>query len=243
MNSEGTLQRIQTRLRQPVAPVQVIEELLPRTRTEAITWAQRLAAWDEYRGQYPGQVVALARVVSLRAMRTFGFTLSEDGRVVSRLREGKRWQTPTPSLSFRLEVQGEEVRVEYTPDYFPNGGKDHFYFVSPHEPPRPHCLSGTGYLSQFAPHDAVEACGGARDYAALFAEARLRGEEQAFKATFEGVRQDVEQPRRKNAPSRGSPAAAGEGHPPVLGDHTAQVIGEQEGTEDRHDPPHQGMLF
>jgi hypothetical protein len=223
--------------------MQVIAELLPRTRTEAVTWAQRLPAWDEYQGEYPDQVIGLARVVSRRAMRGFALTLSEDGRVVGRLREGKPGQTPEPSLTFLLAVGGEEVRVEYTPDYFPNGGKDLFYFVSPHEPARPHCLSASGYLSQFAQHDAVAACGGARAYAALFAEAQLRGEEQAFNTAFEGAEPAAKRTGRKKTRMPVPPPAAAEGQAPVLGDHTARVIEEQTGVKEEHEPPRQGLLF
>jgi hypothetical protein len=238
VDSEDTLRRIQDRLGRGDPPARVIEELLPLTPDEAVGWARRLPAWDEYRGPFQGQAVALARVVSRRAMRAFGLAFSEDGRVVGRPREGRPWPAPIPVQTFRLAAGGEELGVEYTPDYFPGGGTDHFSFVSPHQPPRPHRLSETGYLSQFAPHDAVEACGGPRAYAALFAEARLRGQEKAFNATFEGEWPEGKRRRRKKAAP-----AAGEGRPPVLGEHTARAVGGQGPPKPGEGPPRQGMLF
>lgn len=102
-------------------------------------------------------------------------------------------------------------------------------------------MSTTGYLSQFVPRDAVEACGGPKAYAALFAEARLRGEEDVFKATFEGTGPEAKQPRRRKA---SPPASAPTGEQlPVLGEHTAQVIAEQEGQKAPSQPPHQRTLF
>jgi hypothetical protein len=160
-----------------------------------------LPAWEEYRGQYPDQAIGLARVVSRRAMRSFGLSLSQDGRVSGGLQGSKSWQTPKPSLTFRLAAGGEEVRVEYTPDCFPGGGEDLFYFVSPHELGRPNCLSPSGYYSRRAPHDSVEACGGPRAYAALFAQARLAGQEKAFDAVFEGAWPEAKPTRRKKSRS------------------------------------------
>lgn len=132
-----TLKHIQERLSHGLGPQQVIEELLPQTRTDAMTWGRRLPGWEEYGGPFPAQVVALARVVSLRAMRAYRLTLNEDGRVVERRREEQPWKPQKPSLTFPLALGGEEVRVEYTADYFPDGGKDHFYFVSPQNPRSP----------------------------------------------------------------------------------------------------------
>ena len=149
-----------------------------------------------------------------------------------------------PSLTFRLAVGSEEVRVEYRPDYFPSGEQDLFSFVSPDEPDRPHCLSPTGHLSKLVPHDAVEAIGGPRAYAALFAEARLAGQEEAFNAAFEGDWPEAKQlRRRKKSRSPPAPSSSAEGPGPVVGRHTAEVIEEQAGMKDRDGPPHQGMLF
>jgi hypothetical protein len=71
-------------------------------------------------------------------------------------------------------------------------------------------------LSQFASRDAVEACGEAESFAALLAEARLRGEEEAFVAVFEGTRPEAQPNRtadRKPEDSTQSPS-------PVIGEHT-----------------------
>ena len=238
-----TLQQIQERLSRGQVPQQVIEELLPQTSAGAVTWARRLTGWEEFGGQFPPQVVALARLISRRAMRAYTLTLSEDGRVIDRTREGRVWQRPPPALTFRLAVQGQELRVEYTPDYFPNGGRDLFSFVSPHEPPQSHGLSETGYLSHMAPHDAVEACGGARVYAALFAEARLRGQEQAFSATFEGAKAERKQRRGKKTFQPVSAPETVVEPSPVLGEHTARVMGEQLETQVPEKPPRQSTLF
>jgi hypothetical protein len=40
---DETLERIQERLSQGATPAAVIEELLPRTRDEALSWCRRLA--------------------------------------------------------------------------------------------------------------------------------------------------------------------------------------------------------
>jgi hypothetical protein len=48
-------------------------------------------------------------------------------------------------------------------------GTDHYSFVSPHDPPRPHALSESGRWSHFASYDAVEASGGPRASAAQYA--------------------------------------------------------------------------
>src|ERR1700722_779112 len=156
-----TLKHIQERLSQGLAPQQVIEELLPLTRTDAMTWLRRLSIWTEYAEQFPVQTVALARLISLRARREFALTLTGDGRVIDSRHQGLSWPTPRPTSKFRLNLQGEEVCVEYTPYYFPDGRTDLLYFSSPQEPPQPHCLSATGHLSRLTPHDVVVACGGA----------------------------------------------------------------------------------
>ena len=97
--------------------------------------------WEEYHRQYPAQAIALARLVSLRSMREHRLILREDGRVVERPAEGKPRRTPKPAVTFPLTVGGEEVRVEYVEQYFPNSGAGMLYFRSPHEPARPHPLS------------------------------------------------------------------------------------------------------
>src|SRR5581483_8945296 len=80
-NQEEVLRHIEKRLSQGVAPAVIIKEMLPRTRDRALSWGRRLAVWDEYCPEYPAQVVALARIISQRAMREHGLTLRKDGRV------------------------------------------------------------------------------------------------------------------------------------------------------------------
>jgi hypothetical protein len=97
--------------------------------------------------------------------------------------------------------------------------------------------------TQFAQHDAVEACGGPQAYAALLPEARLRGEETAFNAAFEGTRAGAEQTRRKKAPLPAAPPATEERQAPVPREHATRVIAEQEATKGRGEPPRQRTLF
>jgi hypothetical protein len=112
---------VQDRLEQGAAQAQIISELLPQSRDSALSWARRPAAWEEYRPTHPAQAIALGRLISLRAMREYGLTLLEDGRIVDQLKAGKPWTTPKPALTFHLDIAGEKVRVEYTPEYFPSG--------------------------------------------------------------------------------------------------------------------------
>jgi hypothetical protein len=245
MNSHDTLQRLHDSLSQGIPPTRLIEELLPRTRADALAWARRLPLWDEYRGQFSDQVVALARVISRRAMKAFHLSLTEDGRLRQPHAEGKALPAPQPSLTFSLTINGEKIRVEYTHNYFPRSGdlKDNFYFVIPHAPPRAHPLSETGHRSQFALHDAVEACGGPQAYATLFAEATLRGEEKPFAATFEGEWPDAEKPRRATAPKPVLPPAAEKMNQPVAGEHAAKVTAERDEPAPTATRPQQRTLF
>jgi hypothetical protein len=224
-----TLGRIQERLSQGASAAVIIEEMLPRTRDEALSWGRRLSGWDEYQRQYSAQIVSLARLISRRTMREFGLTLRADGRVVEESRDVKPWKTP-PAVTFQLELSGEPVQVQYTRGYFPDGITDMLYFTSPHEPGRPHPLSDTGYLGHLVPSDVVEACGGHQAYAVLLADAILRGEQKQFKETFEGAFPKAGQGQRRQ-PKR-----------PQLtpGGHAARVIAEEEAPRQ---PPEQGMLF
>src|SRR5207244_1037333 len=176
LDPHALLTQLKDHLSQGTAPMQVIEEFLPRLRADALAWARRLSLWDEYRGQFPPQVVALARVLSRRAMRQFGLLLDQDGHVVSE--QGQQVARPAacPRLCFPLRVRDEEVQVEYAPHFFSNSDQDLFTFLSPHEPPRPHPLSATGCWAHLTSRDAVEACDGPEPYATLLAEAVLRGE-------------------------------------------------------------------
>jgi hypothetical protein len=117
------LDNIQSRLGEGTPPAQVIAELLPRTSAEAVSWARRLPGWDEERDRYPGQMVALARVISRQALRAFRLRLTDEGRVLDKPIEGALWQRPEPADRFRLTVSGEEGCVAYTP-FFVASGED-----------------------------------------------------------------------------------------------------------------------
>src|SRR5262249_38124231 len=104
------------------------------------------------------------------------------------------------------------------------------------------CLSETGHWSALTPNDAIMACGGPEAYAALLAEAQLRGEGKAFEAGFEGQWPQEKPRRRKQArsekQSQSRPPQAG------VGKHTAQVIQEEEAERVAgNQPGSQRMLF
>lgn len=172
------------------SPIDLIERLIPLARSDAITWARRLTHWDEYRGQHTDQVVAVARVISRRAMREFGLAITEDGRVVECNRQTPRSE-PKPEMTFPVVVAGQEVQVQYTPSYFPLMARDDFSFTAESNP-----LSETGHWHQFVAHDAVEAVGGPEAFAALYAEAKRTGRANEFMEQFEGRFQEGNRPRR-----------------------------------------------
>ena len=229
LNHEETLQQIHNRLSQGAAPARILAELLPRTKQSALTWGRSLAAWEEFRLGYPPQAIALARLISQRAMREFHLMLREDGRVVDRPAEGARWK-PQPPVSFSLTIGGEEVRVEYTAQYFPNSAIGMVYFRSPHEPAKPHALSDSGHLSRFVSPDTVEACGGPQQYAALLADAILGGKEKEFTEALEGASFELKRhPRQTQHRQATQPGGYAE---------------EMEAEEKLTQPPSwQGMLF
>jgi hypothetical protein len=239
LSTHDALDRIQSLLSQGTPPARLIADLRPRTHDEAIAWARRLTGWEEERGRYPDQAVAIARIISRQAMRAFSMTVSEDGRVIERSDAGGRRPPPAPVQRFRLAVGDEEVSVAYTPGYFPSAGTDLFSFVSPQDPPQPHALSESGHWSHFAWHDAVEASGGPHAYAAQYAEARLRGEDQAFSDAFEGALRESKKPRRPMALPPEPPPR----QPTVFGEHTAQVIEERKPDPVPKPPAHQRRLF
>jgi len=217
-----TLQHIQNGLTSE-SPGQVIEALAPKTASGALSWARRLSGWEEF--PFPAQVIGVARIISKIAMRAYGLKLTPEGRVVSH--EVKGWQDRKPERTFLLAIAGEELLVEYTPDYFPADDTTLFSFTT--TPPKPHCLSESGYLSQFVPRDAVDACGGPEAFAAQFAAAKLQGTGKGFMEAFEGI-----SPESK--PSRRKPAMK-----PAVGNHTAHVI--DEGKSPPEAKPELGMLF
>jgi hypothetical protein len=218
------LSTIRDRLAQGTAPTTVIEELAPQSPVTALALGRRLPLWDEARGEFSSQVVAIARILSRRGMAQYGLSFDSTGRVVEKrvLHPGASAKH-LPTRRFPLTVAGQEVRVEYIPDYFPNRGQALFEFRSPHEPALRHPLSETGYLSQFVARDAVEACGGPEPFATLFAEAQLRGDDQAFVALFEAPRPE---PQPKGKAGRKRPVSA-LSPSPVLGEHTARAVAEQ----------------
>jgi hypothetical protein len=233
------LSTIRDRLAQGTAPATVIEELAPKSPANALALGRRLSLWDEARGEFSAQVVAIARILSRRAMAQHGLSFDSAGRVVDKRVLQHRPSANQPVVRrFPLTVAGQELRVEYTPDYFPSSGQALFYFRSPHEPTQPHPLSDTGYLSQFASRDAVHACGGPEAFAALFAEAQLHGKDQAFVALFEGTRPEA-QPKAKagRKPPDSAPPS------PILGEHTARAVAEQEQSTPAAPAGPQGTLF
>lgn len=144
-------------------------------------------------------------------MKEHSLKLTEDGRVTSS--EVMNWQDRKPERTFQFAIAGEELKVEYTREYFP--GSDLFSFLSPHDPPQAHCLSASGYWCPFIPSDVVDALGGAEAFAGIYADAKLQGTEKELLAVFEGKRPEA-RPRRK-APQ---PPASEQ----VVGEHTARVV-------------------
>lgn len=229
MTPVEALQHIQTRLALET-PLDLIDALSPQSQHQAVTWARRLPLWDEYRGEYPAQAVALARAVSRRAMREFGLVFDAEGRVVEK-EQGRRKEPQTKTWT--MQIGEETIEVRHTPHYFQ--GSDLFSFVGEEVAPKdddpisqlldrhkPHALSGSGWWSHYASHDAVEACGGPKAFAKLYADARLAGQEEELAATLEGTAPEK--------PQRGKVR-------PVLGGHTAEVAQEPVG------PVRQGELF
>jgi hypothetical protein len=228
------LHRIQDGVAQNPDPLPLIEQLAARTPADAIQWARRLPLWDDFRGQYPGNVVAVARLISRRAMKEFRLVFDAEGRVVEEkeIRPGVPEPRPT---TFPLQIGDETVEVRYTHDYLPNAALGLFSFAGeklpgdnhPMAAHKPHALSGTGWRSHYASRDAVEACGGPERFAALYAEARLKGEDERMDATLNGVR-PVEKVTRRGA------APAVEKERAVVGQHTAKVVQAEPSGRTRH---------
>jgi hypothetical protein len=200
MTPASALQHIQETLAAQGDPIQVIESCRPHFITEAISWARHLAAWDEYAGQFTPQVLGIACVISQRAMTEFDLEFDASGRVRERIPTPSRpWQRKEPTLVFTLTINDQQVEVGYTSEYQPNGD-DLFTFIGAGEIPAAHPLSDTGYWSHFARPEGVEACGGPEAYAARYAEAKLKGEDNAFDDVFRGARPEpMKGPARKPA--------------------------------------------
>lgn len=240
----SVLQSIQDRLAQDdVLPI--IEQSMPRTLTDAITWARCLPFWEEFKGQFPDQAIAVARVLSRRAMKEFGLAFDDQGRVVEKKHIKRAAHVGKPTSTFPLQIAEETVQVEYTEQYFPNSSTDSFSFIGqPIEPPpdgifkhKPHPLSETGYWHSYASHDAVEAVGGAQKYAQLLGAAKLQDREHEFQAILEGESPEIETRRKKPIIYTDHP---------VIGEHTAAVVEERQDPEKPVKQPekhHQGELF
>jgi hypothetical protein len=224
MTPPATLDQISRRLTD-TPPLELIDTLMPIFASDAITWARRLPHWDEFRGQYPDQAVSLARVVSRRAMREFGLAMTDDGRVVERHAPMPR---PVPEMTFPLVVAGQEVQVHYARSYFPSTARDGLSFTAESNP-----LSESGHWHQFIDHDAVEACGGPKAFAALYAEAKLTGRANEFIDQVEGRLQEGNRPHRKKPKRADRPAI------PVLGEHSAAVMEARESNAGEQTEPQQ----
>lgn len=84
-----------------------------------------------------------------------------------RRKAGRASRKRTPrKLGFRLTVEGQEMLVSYTPNYFDGEfAQGHFEFRSPYDPPRRIPVSETGYRSHFAPMEDIAAAASPQDYA------------------------------------------------------------------------------
>ncbi len=87
--------------------------------------------------------------------------------------------------------------VEYTPQYFDS--TDHFAYLSPHEPRRPHPISETGYRSDFVPAAKVAEAGGPEAFAALRAERPAAEQDAEMRKKKRAPRKRKEQARREQA--------------------------------------------
>jgi len=237
------LSRIQAHLAEGMNPIGIIEELAPRSSAEATAFGRRLPLWEEYAGQFSPQVVGIARVLSRRGLRQFGLGLSPEGHVVETSPKQKGRVPPIGGASrhFQFQVGNETVNVEYFPDYFPNSEQSLVTFCGLGEPPRPHALSPTGYWSHFTSRDAVDACGGAEAYAAMLAQAMLRGQ-QNFDAVFHGKEPETTSKRRKPATTTAGNDQSGISSDQdadtykVVGPHSAQVTAGDDHAEEPKRP-------
>ena len=204
------LAQIQQGIARGNSPLELIDALMPKTTLGAEEWIRSLPMFPAYPHLHTEQVVAIARIIAKRAMREFSLKLTEDGRVIDARQKRPDWSTPKPKSNFTLKLAGEEINVEYTRGYFPDGTGSYSFTGKPGQP---HCLSETGFWSKLVSHDVVEACGGAEAYAVLIAEAQLRDETKALDAVFEGEwpQTATRKPREKK------PTA-------TIGQHTAQVV-------------------
>ncbi len=106
-----TLQAIADALQRSSDPLAVIEELSPRSSSDALTWARRRALWDDYQDQFPDQVTALAVVISRRAMRQLGMWFAEDGRLRKCPAAQLASRPNDPADQFPLVVDGKQATL------------------------------------------------------------------------------------------------------------------------------------
>ncbi len=259
------LQRIADRLAQGASTIDVIRELVPRTRSQAVFWARRLPYWDELRGRFPDRAIATARHISKRSMMEHGLAFDDEGRVLEEPGEGRRRASET-TCSFPLTLGEDTITVTYTRNYYGTPGHNILSFIGKEQIPpddsplsallrghKPHALSETGWYSAHPLHDAVEAMGGPEAYAAAFAAAKIAGREKEFEAAFTGRRPETNPRGRRKAeptsllqerveqPEATQPTTERE----VLGQHTARVaVEEREQVETPgKDKPTQQTLF
>jgi hypothetical protein len=73
---------------------------------------------------------------------------------------------------FKISVEGQEMLVEYEPDWME--GTAQFQFRSPHKPARRIPVSETGYRSHFACMEDIEDAESPQAYARLYALSVIR---------------------------------------------------------------------
>ena len=216
-------------------PLAIIERLRPQTFQHAMTWARRLPLWEDFQGS--AQAIAVARLISRRAMKEHQLAFDAEGRVID---ESKKSTAKPRTRSFPMQLDEDTIEVRYQPTYM--AGTDLFSFIGkkielpPDAHPianivgshTPHALSGTGWWSHYAPHDAVEAFGGPKQFARMYAEARLEGKDKELDETLQGKRPEMTTTRRTPKEQ------------PIVGQHTAEVVGEQ---REIAIGDHQGELF
>ena len=139
------LAQIQQGLARGNPPIQLIDALMPKTPLGAEEWIRCLPIFPGHQYLYSEQVVAIARVIAKRSMREFSLKLTEDGRIVA---TDQKHVTPEPSATFKLKLANEELNVEYTPHYQPNGN-DLYSFTA--KDAKPHCLSQHRLLVEASP--------------------------------------------------------------------------------------------
>lgn len=199
-------------LAEGLTPQEVVTQLTPPTKPEAVALARRLPLLHERPDADRG--AACVRLAARAGMRRFRLAFAPDGRVADDPAYNRPRADPAPVV---LPAAG--CTVEYVARYFPD--RDHFQFLGPPAgdpdkdsvtPRQPIPLSGTGHWSHFAHPDAVRAMGGPAAYiAALLADGPAGA--KALTAAFEF---DGTPPESKPKPRRPPQ--------PVVGEHTARLV-------------------